>query len=567
MPKTRFTYHGYCRVGLRAPVNDEQVAALLDSNRCVNILVDHTKRRVHRLCYSVEWKDYYVVIQDVFTGDVVTILRTKHEASRVRISKGMKRRAAGLADGRIDPIFEGVPWGHVDTEVPPELELMSITAVFARSKKRGERVDLLLNCSVADYGDNIYEALTRIDVREALRDALEKAQKNGGRFMGFAVRYEKEGFSYPLGGKDLLDHLPEESLALDEELDGLRPLGDCNHEVFVLLKRSGGNAIRKIFTISDQQTGHEVLAYLRTDESRELLLNGAEKIMDLDDELLGYAVKNSRTGWLQTLAWEKLFDSDPPQSARSQKKLTTGDWYARYAKSYNRTCVKSGPSLVFMALVEDADMQRSHRKMVTVSMDRYGRNINWLMSATNDFLSWIKNFVTNSLDPQEEMLETVAYAETSEGKMLGAINLRDFLVHAFVMEEDDLSDLTYERLREVLFCRKDPQEGWVATREPGDGLSVPASRLVNKEPPFERFHCSVQVLDGDKRKEVDLASFDARKYSFTWNLLMSDQEVRNKLNMLWQRVSEQQGYEYVSFWIRQGKKAAPLKVDPPSAFV
>lgn len=78
---TTFTIHALDRVAERLTMDRTELAELLDRGRAVTLGVDEYSNRLRRLFYSAQDEQFFVAVQDVKTGDVVTVLPLEYYAN------------------------------------------------------------------------------------------------------------------------------------------------------------------------------------------------------------------------------------------------------------------------------------------------------------------------------------------------------------------------------------------------------------------------------------------------------------------------------------------------------
>ena len=95
--KTCFTRHAWSRVLGRLTLPPAELADILDWNLAVDIGIEESTNRVHRLFYSSPDDMCFVAIQDRRNGAVVTVLPIDyHETCAFRVSDGAQEQARAL---------------------------------------------------------------------------------------------------------------------------------------------------------------------------------------------------------------------------------------------------------------------------------------------------------------------------------------------------------------------------------------------------------------------------------------------------------------------------------------
>jgi hypothetical protein len=71
---THFSNHSILRIGQRTKLTSARIADIVDMGLAIDVGVERIFNRKHWLIYSAEDDDFFVAIQDAFTGLVVTVL-------------------------------------------------------------------------------------------------------------------------------------------------------------------------------------------------------------------------------------------------------------------------------------------------------------------------------------------------------------------------------------------------------------------------------------------------------------------------------------------------------------
>lgn len=78
---TIFTAHAFDRVNQRLTLSHDDVAAILDNDLAVSVGVDPFSNRLRRVFYSIPDEQFFVAVQDVNAGAVVTVLPLEYHAN------------------------------------------------------------------------------------------------------------------------------------------------------------------------------------------------------------------------------------------------------------------------------------------------------------------------------------------------------------------------------------------------------------------------------------------------------------------------------------------------------
>lgn len=96
----KFSKHAFERTENRLSLSHKEVATILDSNKTVNIGVEESSRRVHRLFYSEPDAVPFVAVQDEKCGTIVTILPIDyHERCAWHVSYDAQKEAQSIITG------------------------------------------------------------------------------------------------------------------------------------------------------------------------------------------------------------------------------------------------------------------------------------------------------------------------------------------------------------------------------------------------------------------------------------------------------------------------------------
>lgn len=85
-PATRFTVHALDRVKERLHLSIDELRIILDEELYVPLGYEERTTKQHRLFYSPPDRQYFVAVQDTFTGEVVTVLPSDYRDCSWKIS-------------------------------------------------------------------------------------------------------------------------------------------------------------------------------------------------------------------------------------------------------------------------------------------------------------------------------------------------------------------------------------------------------------------------------------------------------------------------------------------------
>ena len=107
--KTKFIEHGLDRLNLRLSVSEEWLAEQLDTDHAVSIGKEKETDRVSRLFFSLEDDGFFVAIQDMSNGEVITILPTTYWLNLNIKTKGLRNTIGQIQLKKALKFWEGHP--------------------------------------------------------------------------------------------------------------------------------------------------------------------------------------------------------------------------------------------------------------------------------------------------------------------------------------------------------------------------------------------------------------------------------------------------------------------------
>ena len=110
----------------RTTLYEDELFGLIDNRRCVIVGIEPYTNRLHKLIYSVSDKAHFVAIQDMATGEVITILPIDyHENLAWKISQKKLKQAVF----RVSPSLHAVLYPAEETALAPGIKC-NISLIF-----------------------------------------------------------------------------------------------------------------------------------------------------------------------------------------------------------------------------------------------------------------------------------------------------------------------------------------------------------------------------------------------------------------------------------------------------
>lgn len=560
MPKTRLTRHCLSRIGVRASISQEELQRLLDENRCVNIWFERNTFKVHRMCYSAVSDDYFVAVQDVFTGTVATLLLPEHETHRTRISPEMRRSCKELALDQALPLFTGTPWGFVSGEITDSASYFEFVGRYRNKKNRDAppRLKPLFRADPNKHGRSVLQALSNRGVRHNVWFHMRQNRRGHEFFDGFGVRFEDEGFVHPLGGHDLFDHVPVQEVEHLQRREA-HARGQTVSTLLALLLRDGRKTVIELMPLESFRPVVDVKKIASDEKLKDGILDKLEASMLLDDELLGFGLRPTQISWLRPVAWDEIFLLEPPESCLDQSTLNGTDWHSVYAESQLQHGIRvlaDDIILTLYAIAQDDRHDVQKIRLCQVDLRHHGHDPDVFLQ--RDFeKALLTGFRDLSADRWRDgrKTHTIECVRKSEPmRVYARINLRQhFLDHGLI-----------EGTHSALFT-KDQMVSLLRRYLLSDGQEGANAELVSLSPPFDKFYCSVVVVVEGREEEIAMGVFDAAPHVFSWRRLLADAGVRRTLSAAWQSASRswiatRQVYQFDCLLVKQGDKAVPLRI-------
>lgn len=140
MSHTKFTEHAFERVGERLHLSHEEVAQLLDEDKCVPLGKDGSSNRLHKLFYSKPDSYWFVAVQDEVTGEVVTLLPIDYH-NRWKVSGDALSLARAKACGEEVSLPRLLPV-HSEPASLPEMVTLRFLGTVRNSRHKTRTVGL-----------------------------------------------------------------------------------------------------------------------------------------------------------------------------------------------------------------------------------------------------------------------------------------------------------------------------------------------------------------------------------------------------------------------------------------
>ena len=179
-----FSRHAFKRVAQRTSLSCDEIAAILDRGLVVNTGQRPGFNRVHLVFYSYLDNDYFVAIQDVVTGTVITILPLDyHETLAWGISAADCERAREI-------LLAAPPLEEPRVRDAPKVFVISVQYLDEGDHQKSK---LLLKIPCDLYDNDLKKLLDDNTVMQE----IEKSASNNGipieRMFAFSVRHGKRG--------------------------------------------------------------------------------------------------------------------------------------------------------------------------------------------------------------------------------------------------------------------------------------------------------------------------------------------------------------------------------------
>lgn len=98
MRKAKLTNHATERIEQRCQLTNDQLKALIDAGAAFPIgLASRFGMKTHKLVYSIPDDDWFIVIQDVANGVIVTVMPLEYLKDRIIVTAAMRRSAKSQA--------------------------------------------------------------------------------------------------------------------------------------------------------------------------------------------------------------------------------------------------------------------------------------------------------------------------------------------------------------------------------------------------------------------------------------------------------------------------------------
>jgi hypothetical protein len=179
-----FSRHAFKRVAQRTLLSCEEIAAILDRGLFVNTGQRPGFNRVHLVFYSHLDNDYFVAIQDVTTGTVITILPLDyHETLAWGISAADCERAKEI-------LLAAPPLEEPRVRDAPKVFVISVQYLDEDDRQKSK---LLLKIPCCLYNNDLKKLLNDNTI---IQEVEKSASDNGistERMFAISVRHGKRG--------------------------------------------------------------------------------------------------------------------------------------------------------------------------------------------------------------------------------------------------------------------------------------------------------------------------------------------------------------------------------------
>lgn len=212
MPISRLTRHAMSKVGLRVTMHVDDIVAMLDENRCLNVGVSSGDQSIVRLCFNHLAGEFFVAVQNVFTGIVIT-LHDEESMKRRYLRDELCSKARDLSSGKATPLVSGIPWGYTAGAIDVSVEACDLAAQFVRKGVRGAKAKKHVPLAVLDKWEesDVVSYLSDKQNIETLKAKTERGRHDPDFFGGLCLRPGRKGHWFPLSGGHILKHFETRS--------------------------------------------------------------------------------------------------------------------------------------------------------------------------------------------------------------------------------------------------------------------------------------------------------------------------------------------------------------------
>lgn len=180
-----FSRHAFKRVAQRTSLSCNEIAAILDRGLVVNTGQRPGFNRVHLVFYSHLDNEYFVAIQDIATGTVITILPLDyHETLAWGISAADCERAR--------EIFLGAQTAMEEPRVRDAPKIFVISGNFLDEDGR-QKTKILLKIPCDPYGNDLKKLLDANMLFQAIEESASAKGIPTERMFAISVRHGKRG--------------------------------------------------------------------------------------------------------------------------------------------------------------------------------------------------------------------------------------------------------------------------------------------------------------------------------------------------------------------------------------
>jgi hypothetical protein len=191
-----FSLHAWRRVRERLTLSPTEVAAILDYELAVPLGFDPSSNRLHRLFFSQPDFQCFVAVQDVSSGEVVTVLPMDyHSTCSFQVSQEAQTQARALVNGREqgEALTDGEPLTGT-SPILPHAQFQSfkffawiVDSAGVLARKNICRVD------AAQYDRDLGAVLSDDEVKREVESRLAELCGPGGHVASLHVRQGHNG--------------------------------------------------------------------------------------------------------------------------------------------------------------------------------------------------------------------------------------------------------------------------------------------------------------------------------------------------------------------------------------
>ena len=188
---THFSKHALDRLEQRSSLTFYELAKILDCHVFIDIGNEPGFNRQHRLFYSDKDEAFYVAIQDIHTGGVVTVLPPEYHENiswKIKSHEFMQAKELALAPPKEFEDYENI---SLTNNIPPSTFI--ITALFNDIDGNPKIMSDILKISASPYNMDIGKLISDRTFGRDIQNTLEKKDVASNSVYGISIRLGKKG--------------------------------------------------------------------------------------------------------------------------------------------------------------------------------------------------------------------------------------------------------------------------------------------------------------------------------------------------------------------------------------